>query len=109
MSSSPVSPPLPKVSRARTFPLVWVVPLVAVALGGWMVARELKNRGPEISIEFADGSGVVAEKTLLEHKGVSVGRVTDVRLKPNLDGVVVLVRLDKSAAELNRGGALFWI
>ena len=90
MSTS--SAPVPKVSRAPRFPLVWVVPVIALALGGWMVARELKNRGPEITIEFADGSGVVAEKTLLEHKGVSVGRVIGVELKPGLEGVNVRVR-----------------
>ncbi|HEX2853058.1 MAG TPA: MlaD family protein [Opitutaceae bacterium] len=103
------SPPVPKVSRAPTFPLVWVVPIIAIALGGWMVMRELKNRGPEITIEFEDGSGVAADKTVLEHKGVAVGMVTGVEMKPALDGVSVRVRLDKSAAALARDGALFWI
>ena len=107
MSSSPAS--VPKVSRARTFPLVWVVPLIAIALGGWMVIREMKNRGPEIAIEFADGSGAAAGKTVLEYKGVSVGAVTAVEMKPGLDGVTVHVRLDKSAAALARGGSQFWI
>src|ERR1700704_5469658 len=107
MSSS--STPSPKVSRAPTFPLVWVVPLIAIAVGGWMVFRELKNRGPEITIEFADGSGVVANKTVLEYKGVSVGTVTSVEMKPALDGVTVQVRLEKSSAALARGGAQFWI
>jgi paraquat-inducible protein B len=107
MSTS--SAPVPKVSRAPRFPLVWVVPLIALALGGWMVARELKNRGPEITIEFADGSGVAADKTLLEHKGVSIGRVTAVELNPGLDGVIVRVRLDRTAAAIASEGALFWI
>jgi paraquat-inducible protein B len=83
--------------------------LIALAIGGWMVARELRNRGPEITIEFADGSGVAADKTLLEHKGVSIGVVTAVELKPGLDGVTVHVRLNKTAAAIARGGALFWI
>jgi paraquat-inducible protein B len=107
MSTS--SAPVPKVSRSPRFPLVWVVPVIALALGGWMVARELKNRGPEITIEFADGSGVAAEKTLLEHKGVAVGRVIAVELKPGLEGVNVRVRLDKTAAAIANEGALFWI
>jgi paraquat-inducible protein B len=106
---SSTTAPVPKVSRARALPLVWVVPLIAIAVGGWMVVRELKNRGPEIAIEFAHGSGVAADKTLLEHKGVAVGMVTAVELKPGLDGVTVRVRLDKTAAALARGGAQFWI
>ncbi|MEO7414961.1 MAG: MlaD family protein [Opitutaceae bacterium] len=107
MSSSPA--PLPKVRRSRTLPLVWVVPLIAIALGGWMVLREFKNRGPEITVQFEDGSGVSADKTLLEHKGVQVGTVTAVDLKRGLDGVTVRVRLDKTATAIAREGSLFWV
>lgn len=107
MSTAPAPPP--KVSRAPRLPLVWVVPLIALGLGGWMIAREWKNRGPEITIEFADGSGVAPDKTVLEHKGVSVGTVTAVELKPQLDGVTVHVRLDKTAAAIAHVGSEFWI
>ena len=99
----------PKISRVRSLPLVWIVPLLALAVGGWMVFRELWARGPEVTIEFADGSGVVAGKTTLEHNGVPVGTVTDVRLKKGLDGVVVQLQLDKSAAALATADAQFWI
>lgn len=109
MSTSSAPTPAPRVSRAPRFPLVWVVPLIALALGGWMIFRELKNRGPEITIDFADGSGVTAGKTELEYKGVAVGRVTAVELKPGLDGVSMRVRLDQTAAGIAREGALFWI
>jgi paraquat-inducible protein B len=101
--------PAPKVSRAPVFPLIWVVPLIAVAIGAWMGYRELYNRGPEITIDFADGSGVEANKTVLEYKGVSAGKVEMVMLKPGLDGVSLRVRLNRSAGALARGGAKFWI
>jgi paraquat-inducible protein B len=101
--------PLPKVSRAPRFPLVWVVPLIALAVGGWMIAREFKNRGPEITIAFADGSGVAADKTELHYKGVSIGMVTGVELEPDLNGVTVRVRLEKTAAAIASEGSLFWV
>jgi paraquat-inducible protein B len=103
------SPPAPKVSHAPAFPLIWVVPVIAVAIGGWMGFRELHNRGPEITIDFADGSGVEAGKTVLEYKGVSAGTVEAVELKPGLGGVRIRVRLTKSAASLASTGAQFWI
>lgn len=101
--------PPPKVSRAPMLPLIWVVPLIALAVGGWMGFRELSNRGPEITIDFTDGSGVEAGKTTLEYKGVSAGKVENVELKPGLDGVSVRLRLDRNAAALARTGAQFWI
>jgi paraquat-inducible protein B len=89
--------------------LVWIVPIVALAIGGWMVLREFRSRGPEIVIEFGDGKGVEPRKTTLEYLGVSVGTVTGVELKPDLSGVAVTLRLDRDAAGLAREGAQFWI
>lgn len=103
------APSTPKVSRALRLPLVWIVPLIAIGVGGWMLFHELHDRGPEITIHFADGSGVEADKTVLEHKGVSVGMVTAVELNPDLNGVTVRLRLNKSAASLAGAGAQFWI
>jgi paraquat-inducible protein B len=103
------SPPAPKVSDAPAFPLIWVVPLIALAIGGWMGFRELHNRGPEITIDFSDGSGVEAGKTVLEYKGVSAGTVEAVELKPGLDGVTIRLRLKRNSASLASTGAQFWI
>lgn len=103
------SPDTPKISRAPVLPVVWVVPLLALAIGGWMILREYLNHGPEINIEFKDASGVEAGKTLLEYKGVTVGEVQSVELKKSLNAVVVSVRLDKEAAALANEGTQFWI
>jgi paraquat-inducible protein B len=103
------SSPAPKVSRAPSFSLIWVVPLIAVAVGGWMIFREFFDRGPEITIDFSDGSGVEAGKTTLEYKGVTAGTVKAVELKPGLTGVTVRVRLAKTATSLASEGAQFWI
>jgi paraquat-inducible protein B len=101
------APATPKISRGLTLPLVWVVPLIALGVGLWMVWREYRNRGPEIAIEFVDGAGIEPRKTTLEYKGVSVGTVTSVELKPDLSGVWVRLRLEKDAASLARDGAQF--
>src|SRR4051812_44970957 len=101
--------PAPQVSRGRTFSLVWVVPLIALLVGGWMIFRELRQRGPEIVIEFADGAGLDENKTVLEYKGVTVGMVKKVELKPDYSGVRVHVRLDREAAHLATTDAEFWI
>ncbi len=103
------TPPAPHVSRSSAFSLIWVVPLIAIVIGGWMIFRELHSRGPEITIDFADGSGVVAGQTVLEYKGVSTGTVEAVRLSPGLGGARIRLRLDKSAASLAGAGARFWI
>jgi paraquat-inducible protein B len=104
-----VSPPAPKLSRAPSFPLVWVVPLIAVAIVGWLGLGELRDRGPEITIDFADGSGVEAGKTVLDYLGVPAGAVEAVELRPGLKGVTVRLRLKRQAAALADAGGKFWI
>ena len=58
--------PSPKVSKGPSFPLIWVVPVVALAIAAWMSLKEYRDRGPLVTIAFRDGSGVESNKTTLE-------------------------------------------
>lgn len=99
----------PRVTRRPAMPLIWVVPIVALLIAGWMIARQFRNHGPEITIEFANGAGIEAGKTDIEYKGVVVGLVTDLTLQSNLSAVLVKVRLTKSGVAVARAGSEFWV
>ncbi|HEY8994472.1 MAG TPA: MlaD family protein [Lacunisphaera sp.] len=103
-------PPAPTIVRhRRSLPLIWVVPLVAFLVGGWLIARSYRERGPEITIRFQNGAGIEEGKTILEHKGVAVGTVENVQLDEKHDSVLVKVRLVKNAAYLARADSEFWL
>ena len=40
------------VSERRRISAIWLVPIVALALGIWMVIATLQSQGPEISVVF---------------------------------------------------------
>lgn len=102
--------PAPIVVRnRRSLPLIWVVPLVAFIVGGWLIARNSQDRGPQITIRFQNGAGIEAGKTILEHKGVAVGTVESAELDEKLDSVLVKVRLARNAADLARADSEFWL
>ena len=101
--------PAPKISRFPRVSLVWVVPAVALAVAVWMLMREWRTRGSEITIEFADGTGVEPRQTKLEYKGVVVGTVREVSLAPDLGHVLVRLQLVRDADAIARNGAQFWI
>ena len=103
------APSKPVITRVSSLPLVWIVPLIALILGGWLILHTLRDRGPEITIDFADGTGVEEDKTQLKHKGGTVGVVTAVDIKPDLSGVTVRLRLNKVATAVAREGSRFWI
>jgi paraquat-inducible protein B len=103
-----MSDPAPDPSSRTTW-LVWLVPLVALAASGWLLHRQYRDRGPVITIDFANGAGLQAGKTPLLYKGVTIGLVEEVALKPGLDGVRVRLALDQSAAPLAVEGSEFWL
>lgn len=103
-------PPAPVIiRRRRTLPLVWVVPVLALVVAGWLLVRNSRAHGPEITIRFHNGAGIEAGKTILEHKGVAVGTVESVELDEQLDTVRVKVQLAKNAAALARADSEFWL
>jgi paraquat-inducible protein B len=97
------------IRRRRYFSVVWVVPLVAAIVAGYLVFRHLDQAGPHITIRFADGSGLKPGQSVLKYRGVIVGQVRSISLSQNLRTVQVEARLDKSAATLAREGSVFWI
>ena len=103
------SAPTPRVSRLPAVPLIWVVPLIALAVAGWLIYHEWQTRGPMIEVEFADGAGIAAGRTILQHKGVTIGRVTAVNLTEDLRRVRVTIRLERTAAGVARAGSSFWV
>lgn len=101
--------PKARVRRRRLFRLVWVVPVVAIAIAGWLIFQHLRSIGPEIAITFSDGAGLRVGQTPLKFRGVSIGEVSRVELSPDQKHVVVRARLARSAASIAREGSTFWI
>lgn len=102
---------LPEVvtTKHSRFSIIWVVPLIALAVAGWLAYDSFARRGPDIKITFKDGSGLIAGKTEIQYLGVKVGQIEKVHLDEKLSQVVVSARLEKSAAGLATQGAEFWV
>jgi paraquat-inducible protein B len=103
--------PEPVVEKRRRFriSLVWLVPLVALAIGASLLVRTLFLTGPTIEIEFASADGVEAGRTEVRFKEVPVGRVQSVRLSEDRRKVVVGVKLDRSAGTIAVADTIFWV
>ena len=86
----------------------WIVPIVAAAVGGFLLYQTQIDVGPTIEITFADGTNITKGSKLV-YRGVDVGTVQAVELDASLNHVDIVVRLDKPAAGLAREGSQFWI
>lgn len=89
--------------------LVWLVPLIALAVGVSLVIRSLLAAGPVITIDFRTADGVRPGKTEVRYKDVVVGRVESVALAEDRQSVKVDVRLDRSSSNLAVEDTRFWV
>jgi len=88
---------------------IWLLPLVAALVGGWMLYQNMLEKGVEISIIFNDAAGIKEGKTQIIYKGVRVGLVKTVHISPNLQQVKVMAEIQRSAEMALKTTAKFWL
>lgn len=112
LSDPPTPPPsaaIPELRSAQRWNIVWVVPLVALLIGAWMLFRHFTAAGPVAHVKFETAEEIFAGKTEVRCRSVKVGIVNDVELSSDLKSVVVHAELDPDAAQLLRRGTRFWV
>ena len=95
-------------SRRRLSP-IWIVPIVALLIGAWMVWHNYASRGPLITIEMETAEGIEAGKTLIKTRNVEVGKVESVRLSDNLDKTIVTARMSKDSERMLNADSRLWV
>ena len=95
--------------KARGLQLVWLVPLVAVLIGGWLAVKSILEQGPTITITFKTADGLEAGKTKLKYKNVEIGQVTAVTLSKDLKTVFATAELVKDFEPHLVDDTTFWV
>ena len=97
------------ITPGRKFSGIWLIPILALVLGIYMVINNWMNEGPEIEIAFATADGLEQGKTKVKYRSVDMGTVQAVRLNDNFDGVIATIKLDRQAVPLLREDTRFWV
>ncbi len=104
---------LPEITESSKFNLItsiWIVPVIALIIAGWLAFQYFADRGPEIKIIFPQNEGLIAGQSFVKFRNVPVGKVTKIYAEAETDGVVVVVRMNsKSASPYLSEHAKFWI
>lgn len=116
MPDAPSPPDLSTLPEAETAPrsrwkpqLVWLVPLVAALIGGWLAVKSILEQGPVIDIVFKSAEGLEAGKTKVKYKDVDIGLVTAVTLSQDLKQVVATAELVKDFQPHLVEDTRFWL
>ncbi len=102
-------PPEAHVRRRSRFSAVWLIPIVAAVVGGYLAITTLTSRGPEVVIAFNSAEGLTAGQTKVRHKAVDLGTVNSIELTKDMSHVIVHVRMTAAAVPYLTDRAKFWV
>jgi len=95
--------------RSRRISVIWVIPLVAVAIGAWLAWDTWSKQGPMIRISFDSGEGLQAGQSQLKYRDIVFGTVKSLELAPDHTHVVVTVATTHEAKPLLTDQTIFWV
>jgi len=95
--------------QPRRFAPIWLVPIAAVAVAGWLGWKTYSQRGPLITITFASAEGIEAGRTRVMLRNVEVGMVEFLDLSRDLSRVEVHARMRSDLKEHLTTGTRFWV
>ncbi|WP_445001409.1 intermembrane transport protein PqiB [Halomonas mongoliensis] len=116
MSDAPrdEAPPERDLHRARPSPQarfspIWIVPIVAILIGAWLVYDNYRSRGPQVTLVMANAEGIEAGSTLIKTRNVQVGRVERVQLSDDLGTAVITARMSPDTEPMLVEDSRFWV
>jgi paraquat-inducible protein B len=101
--------PEARVRTSERWSLVWLLPLLALAVGGWLAYKTWAEQGPTITISFQNASGLQAGKTKVKFRDVDIGQVTGISVTKDLKGVVVKAQLTAGSERYLTDQTRFWV
>ncbi|MCS3904111.1 paraquat-inducible protein B [Methylohalomonas lacus] len=98
-----------KKPRRRALSSIWIVPIIAIAIGGWMVYYNISTTGPRVILEMNSADGIQAGKTLIKARNVEVGKVESMRLSDDHGHVIITAQMNKDSERLLKSDTRFWV
>jgi paraquat-inducible protein B len=98
------------VSKRRKSPqLVWLIPIVAALIGGWLAVKTILEKGPTVTITFKTAEGLETGKTKIRYHDVDIGDVRGIHLSEDHSNVIVTAEFSKQAESFLVEDTRFWV
>ncbi|MEL7327449.1 MAG: intermembrane transport protein PqiB [Pseudomonadota bacterium] len=88
---------------------IWIIPILALAMGAWMLFQYINSTGPEITLKLPTAEGIEVGKTEIKALNVKVGIITDVKLSEDYDHIIATAQMNKDADRMLREDSMFWV
>ncbi|MDE9554499.1 intermembrane transport protein PqiB [Xenorhabdus bovienii] len=98
-----------RISKLKSWSPVWIVPIITVLIGAWILFYHFSHQGPEVTLMTSNAEGIEAGKTKIKSRSVDIGIVERVSLSDNLGQVIIKARLNDGMERLLYQDTAFWV
>ncbi|MDR7341830.1 paraquat-inducible protein B [Pantoea alhagi] len=98
-----------KVDQIKRWSPVWIIPIVTVLIGAWILFYHFSHQGPEVTLITTNAEGIEGGKTAIKSRSVDVGVVESAVLTDDLHHVEIKARLNAGMEKLLHGDSAFWV
>lgn len=99
----------PQVSKRSGPSVVWIIPLVTLLVGGWLIVKTLSEQGPQATISFKTAEGIEVSKTKVKYKNVDIGTVEQIKFSDDFSHVILTAKFTKGSEKFLRRSTRFWV
>jgi paraquat-inducible protein B len=99
----------PQVSKQSGPSIVWIIPLITLLVGGWLVVKTLSEQGPQVSISFKTAEGIEVGKTKVKYKNVDIGVVERIKFSDDFSNVILTAEFSQGSEKFLRRSTRFWV
>jgi len=95
--------------QSTAFSIVWIIPLIAAIIGGWLVFKSVTDESTTVEVTFLYAHGIEKRKTFVKYRDIKIGQVTDIHFSNDLSHVVVVMQIDGLNADRLTESSRFWV
>ncbi len=99
----------PQVSHKTGPSIVWLIPIITLVIGGWLIARTALDQAPRANISLKTAEGIEAGKTRIKYKSVDIGLVEEIQFSEGFDHVILSISLNQGLENFLRRNTRFWV
>ena len=99
----------PKVTKKSGPSVVWIIPVVTLLVGSWLVFKTLSEQGPQVSISFKTAEGIEVGKTKVKYKNVDIGTVEHIKFSDDFSHVVLTAEFNTGSEKFLKRSTRFWV
>ncbi|MFT4579464.1 MAG: paraquat-inducible protein B [Nitrospinales bacterium] len=99
----------PQVSKQSGLSIVWIIPLVTLLVGGWLIVKTLSEQGPRATISFKTAEGIEVGKTKIKYKNVDIGVVEKIKFSEDFSNTILTVDFMEGSEKFLRRSTRFWV